>query len=485
MKVFVVGLIAAAVGYTLHDPPSAEAVFGEGALGEARARGVLRVATVNGPVTVYEARDGLAGFEHDLALAYAEHLGVEAAFDVRASVADALAAVDAGEADIAAAGLALSSERVAVRRFSPIYAHVGEAIVCRRGEAAEAARRDVTGVTLEIADGAVHAETLAALEDAGVFLEWRVRPGMTVNHMLAEVSAGRADCTIADTRSTALTQRYLPDLVVVDILPGARPLAWAATGGRGARGAALGRDMAAWFEGGAGERAAETINERYFGFRPEEIETAHAAAFRRAVARNLDTYRAMFEAEADRVGAPWTLIAAVAYQESHWNASARSPTGVRGLMMLTRATAGELGVSNRLDPAEALRGGADYLRRMYNRFPDEIAPEERWWFAAASYNMGYGHVVDARSLVASRGGDPNHWPTVRDVLHELEDPAVYQTLPHGYGNGRQARLYVQRVRDYADVLDAMFTRREAAIVRIDAELEPDESALEAVSGGGR
>ncbi|MBF4443746.1 transglycosylase SLT domain-containing protein, partial [Vibrio anguillarum] len=84
-------------------------------------------------------------------------------------------------------------------------------------------------------------------------------------------------------------------------------------------------------------------------------------------------------------------IAALAYQESHWNPLAKSPTGVRGMMMLTLPTARSVGVANRLDPEQSIRGGVEYLRRMVQRIPDSIPEHEKIWFALASYNVGYGH----------------------------------------------------------------------------------------------
>lgn len=450
--------------------PDAEQVFGAGDLGEILDRGVLRVATLNGATTYYEGGDGAAGFEHDLARGYAEHLGVELEVVVANSLADALAAVDDGRAELAAAAVALTPERSAERRFAPAYATVNELVICRRGAEADRARADLTQVEIVIAEGAAHEVMFERLEDTGVLLNWRVAPDADVPTLLAAVSAGEEACTIVDEREFALNRRYFPDLRSVETLPGGRQLAWALGPRQDSASAALSRDLEDWFEADGAMRAAR-LEERYFGFRPEEIGEAHAAAFRNAVERALPRYRPLFEAEGERHDVPWTLLAAVGYQESHWNPTATSPTGVRGLMMLTRPTAAALGVSDRLDPEQAVEGGARYLRRLYERFEGRVIAEDQWWFAAASYNMGYGHVTDAQNLLQTRGGDPASWAEVREILHELEDPEVYRGLHHGYGAGRQAQDYVRRVRDFADVLDQRYSAPAASLSQADRDAE--------------
>src|SRR5690606_15594009 len=105
----------------------------------------------------------------------------------------------------------------------------------------------------------------------------------------------------------------------------------------------------------------------------------------------------------------WKLLAAVAYQESHWKPDATSPTGVRGMMMLTNATAEEMNISNRLDPAESIEGGARYLRSIEQRLPEEITGNDRLYMTLAAYNVGLGHLYDARKIVSTLGRDPDRW----------------------------------------------------------------------------
>lgn len=415
--------------------------------------GVVRYATINTPTSYFEGREGPAGFDHDLAVAYAAHLGVEAEFSVFPNHSQALQAVDRGEADIAAAGIVVTPQREALRRFSTSYRFIDEHIVCQRGRVARAALADIYTADIVVARGSGHMRRLEGLEANGVFFNWRLADERRALEMLAQVSDGTYPCTVVDSQVYALNRRYFTGLQAVGVLPGRRRVAWALSGKRGPAGRALAQDLDDWFAKRTTQELYALLEERYFGFRPEDVDPRHAETFLRAIDQKLDDWEALFKEAGAKHDVPWTLLAAVAYQESHWNPRAVSPTGVRGMMMLTRPTARAMGVTNRVDARQSTFGGAKYLRRLRNRLPDAIEGEDRWWFAAAAYNMGYGHVMDARRLAEDRGLDPNVWAEVRTVLTDLEDPEVYKDLRYGYGQGRQAKLYVQRIRDFADILE--------------------------------
>jgi membrane-bound lytic murein transglycosylase F len=154
----------------------------------------------------------------------------------------------------------------------------------------------------------------------------------------------------------------------------------------------------------------------------------------------------------------WRLLAAIAYQESQWDADAVSFTGVRGIMMLTRQTAKQVGIDDRRDPAQSITGGARYFLELYRRLPDRISESDRIWFALAAYNLGMGHLEDARVLTESLGGDPNVWEDVEARLDLLSQERYYQTLRYGYARGFEARKFVSNVKRYYDTLIWMDTR---------------------------
>ena len=118
------------------------------------------------------------------------------------------------------------------------------------------------------------------------------------------------------------------------------------------------------------------------------------------------------------------------------------------MMMLTLPTAKSVGVTNRLDPKQSVQGGVEYLRRIVNRVPDSITQHEKIWFALASYNVGYGHMMDARRLTKAQGGDPDAWGDVKDRLPLLRQKKYYSKTRYGYARGDEARNYVENIRRY-------------------------------------
>lgn len=164
-------------------------------------------------------------------------------------------------------------------------------------------------------------------------------------------------------------------------------------------------------------------------------------------------YRKHFQKAAKKQNLPWKLLASQAYQESHWNRRAKSPTGVRGLMMLTRRTAASLGIRNRIDPVNSINGGAKYLARMQKRIPKAVLKRDRAFFALAAYNVGLGHVQDARILARRKKKNPNKWRDMKLVLPLLSQKKYYKSLRYGYARGHEPVKYVQRIRAYHSLLD--------------------------------
>lgn len=170
-------------------------------------------------------------------------------------------------------------------------------------------------------------------------------------------------------------------------------------------------------------------------------------------------YQEHFHNAAQAHDLPWKLLASQAYQESHWNRRARSPTGVRGIMMLTRRTAASLGIRNRLDPMKSIHGGAEYLAIMQKRIPAAVPIPDRRFFALAAYNVGLGHIKDARTLALRKSKDPNRWPDIMQVLPLLSQKKYYRSLRYGYARGEELVTYVQRIRAYQVLLDQTISKK--------------------------
>ncbi len=411
--------------------------------------GELVVATRTSPTTYYVNAGVPAGPEHDLAQMFADHLGVALRIVEPGHFSEILPLVTRREAHLAAAGLSVTRERERIVRFGPSYQEITQQLVYRNGHPAPRSPEDLVGAApVEVVAGSSHAEQMRRLALAQPGIEWRENTTDAIGDLLARVWQRELPYTIADSNEISLNQRYFPELRTAFDFNEPERLAWAFAKGKDDSLLQASREFFALIEA---DGRLEQVLERYYGH-AREFDYVGVRRLLRHVEQRLPAYLATFQEAADRNGIDWRLLAAVGYQESHWDPRAISPTGVRGIMMLTRTTAADLGIQNRIDPVNSIRGGARYLRQIERRLPDEIRDPDRTWFALAAYNIGPGHLHDAREITRRRGGDPNRWMDVMDSLPLLMQPEWHAQTRFGYARGREAVTYVQNIRGYYDIL---------------------------------
>jgi membrane-bound lytic murein transglycosylase F len=191
---------------------------------------------------------------------------------------------------------------------------------------------------------------------------------------------------------------------------------------------------------------------RYYD-RAEDPELANAGGFMHHLQSRLPLYQKWFEEAAEQSSQDWRLLAAIGYQESKWNPGAYSTAGAKGLMQLTEKSATLAKVANPSDARQSIFGGARYFQYVYSRVPARIPEPDRTWFALAAYNIGYGHLEDARVLAQKAHRDPDSWDDVREFLPLLEQEYWYTQTENGYARGWEPVRYVDNVRDYRDMLE--------------------------------
>lgn len=412
-----------------------------------KEQGKLVVVTRNAPTTYYEGRDGATGFEYDLVSAFAEQLGVEVELVVRDNPAEILAMIAAGEADIAAAGLTRTRQREERVLFSHSYQDVTQQVVCRRGGAQPSQVEDLLELSIEVPADTSYVEQLNQLQQDYPELSWQVQPEHNTEYLLEKVWQRELDCTIGDSNIVAVNQRYMPELTVRFDISEPQPLAWALP----PQAKGLQEELNNWLEQFREGGELQALVNKYYGF-IDVFDYVNTRVFQRKVKTLLPKYQALFEEAGKKHGIDWALLAAQAYQESHWDRRARSPTGVRGIMMLTLPTAREVGIKSRLDAKQSIFGGAKYLADLRSRLPEEITEPDRTWIALAAYNVGMGHVYDARKLARELGINPDLWHDFREVLPLLSQKKYYKDLRYGYARGSEPVRYVQRIRNYHDML---------------------------------
>jgi len=409
--------------------------------------GVLRVAVRNAPTSYYIGPDEVPrGPEYDMASDFADYLGVDLEIEVEDSVTDVLAAVADGDVHLAAAGLTNTEERRKRFRFGPTYQTISQQVVCAsRGQRADNVE-ELTQVDVAVVADSSYEERLKALKKDYPTLTWDSRE-ITTEQLLRQVWRKKLDCTVADSNIVDINRRYFPSLLVSFNLTQPQSLAWLMQ----PVDERLDEALEEWFAEYEDSGELASMKERYYGF-ITKFDFVDKKKLLERIDSRYDKYDHLFRKAAERYGFPETLLAAQAYQESHWDPKAKSPTGVRGIMMLTKPTARELGVKNRLDPAQSIDGGARYLKRMRERLPDDITEPERTYMALAAYNVGLAHLRDARKLAQRLGKDPHVWSELRQVLPKLSDKRYYKTLKYGYARGLEPVRYVRHIRDYDDVI---------------------------------
>jgi len=426
-------------------------------------KGTLTVVTRNSPTTYYVGPEGPTGPEYDLAKAFAEHLGVELKLITPQRFSDIIPAIEHGDADFAAAGLTVTESRAARVRFTPPYQTITQQLVYRSGSGRvrPASFDSLDDAVIDVVAGSSHEELLAT--GAGRF---EIRPHRTTEseELLYLVWQGLMDYTVADSNEVMLNQRFYPELTVAFDVSEPEELAWAFPPDEDT---SLYDAAVAFFEQIRADGRLQQILERHYGH-AERLDYVGTRVYLRHIETRLPEYRDWFERAANEHGIDWRLLAAIGYQESHWNPLARSPTGVRGLMMLTQRTARQMDVKNRLDPEESIMGGANYFMHVKAKLPDRIQEPDRTWLALAAYNVGFGHLEDARKITEHQGGDPDKWVDVMERLPLLSQKAYYQYTRFGYARGREPVQYVQNIRSYYDILvwvtsDGDATRRPASM----------------------
>lgn len=420
-------------------------------LDDIRAAGEVVVATRNAPTTWYIDREGEpSGPEHDLVHAFADSIDVEVEFRFYDTIAEAMAAVEAGEVDFAAAGLTITDERKERFRFGPPYQAVKQQLICRRGGTQPQTPAEMVDADIHVIAGSSYVERLEELREEHPELRWTERDDATTETLMQEAWDREIDCTVADSTIARMNRRLFPELVLSQDLTAEQQLGWALPQPR----RDIARAMRNWLDDFDDSGELQRHRDRYYGHY-REFDYVDIRRMMRRVGERFRRYEDWFRAAGERYDIPYTLLAALAYQESHWNPNAVSPTGVRGLMMLTERTAREVDVDNRLDPRQAIFGGAQYLDWMRERIAEEAPEPDRTFLALAAYNVGRGHLHDAQRLARELGRDPLSWPDMAEVLPLLADPAHYRDLEYGYARGHEPVLYVTRIREYWRFLEDM------------------------------
>ncbi|MBC3421483.1 MULTISPECIES: membrane-bound lytic murein transglycosylase MltF [unclassified Pseudomonas] len=411
--------------------------------------GVLRVITRNSPATYFQDRNGETGFEYELVKRFADDLGVKLEIETADNLDDLFDQLGKPSGPVlAAAGLVSSEQRTTQAKFSHPYLEVTPQVIYRNGRSRPTEPKDLIGKKIMVLKGSSHAEQLAELKKQYPTLEYEESDAVEVVDLLRMVDEGQIDLTLVDSNELAMNQVYFSNVRVAFDLGDARDQRWAVAAGEDN---SLLNEINEFLDKAQKNGTLQRLKDRYYGH-VDVLGYVGAYTFAQHLQQRLPKYEKHFKSYAKVEQVDWRLLAAIGYQESMWQPEVTSKTGVRGLMMLTQRTAQAMGVSNRLDPKQSIMGGAKYFMLIKEQLDDSIQEPDRTWFALAAYNVGSGHLEDARTLAKREGLNPNKWLDVKKMLPRLSQKQWYSKTKYGYARGGEPVHFVANIRRYYDIL---------------------------------
>jgi membrane-bound lytic murein transglycosylase F len=429
-------LLAACTG---HEPSTLDAV---------RARGELRVVTFNLPTCYYLGAHGTEGLEYELASRFASQLGVKLTIYPVVNERAMQDELGAGRADIAAASLTDSPDWQRVGDAAAPYANVPQLVVYQRSGVRPRDTLQLESARLAVRAGSPQELILDKLRrTVAPTLQW-VQTAPSSADPIEDVDSGSADYAITDAREFSYARHLYPNVLVGFALPDTRPVQWIVRKGATALLEAVDQFFGALAQSGELTQMVREASGDTRRFAYEE-----SREFQTHVADRLPRYRSWFEGAAAQVGLDWRLLAAVGYQESKWDPRAASEQGAQGLMMLTADTAEAMGIKDRNDPQQSIFAGARYLAQVRQMIPDRIPEPDRTWLTIAAYNVGFGHLEDARIITQALGKDPDSWAEVREQLPLLAQGRWYARAKRGYARGWEPVQFVDRIQRFLTLLE--------------------------------
>jgi membrane-bound lytic murein transglycosylase F len=411
-----------------------------------------------GPTTWFAGEHGeQSGFDHDLLTRFAHEQGLKLRTLTVTSTATLLEHIASGKAHVGAGGLfqAASPLEDAVKPddaaqkvlWTTGYFAVEPVLVYNTDGFRPKKFADLQGASVAYPVGTGLGAQLATTRLTQHEVEWRALDVPSTDALIAEVSAGNVGYAVVPSTDAALARNIYLDFDVAFTAGPKRELAWAVAPAYRHLRDALDAFLARLRADGTLARHAE----RYFAPRGR-VERIDAGVMHERIRSLLPQFRPLFEDGQASSGIDWRLLAAVAYQESQWDPFATSETGVRGFMQLTDETARQLRVADRLDARESTHAAARYLYNLKAKLPARIAEPDRTWLALAAYNIGVGHLEDARIIAQRQRLNPDLWSDVRKTLPLLAEPEHYEKAKNGYARGGMPVVFVDRVRAYYDIL---------------------------------
>ena len=422
-----------------------------------REKGSLRVVTEYNSISYFIYRGQPLGFQYEMLQALANHLDLELEVVVNNELDQNFRDLEEGNVDLIAMNLTVTSERKKNVDFTVPLLQTRQVLVQRKPKHWEDMNQrqlqsnvlwnqlDLAGKTVYVQSGSVYADRLRSLSDEiGGGIDIR-EVQFESEQLVQRVALGEIDYTVCDENVGLVNSLYFPQLDVSTAISFPQNVAWAVH----PQSDSLRTEINRWLSEYKHDRKYAILYNKYFKNR-HVYRSIHSEYYTLGSGK-ISQYDDIIKRESERIGWDWRLLASVIYQESRFNPEAESWAGAYGLMQLMPVTAKNYGITRTSPPADHIRAGVSFIKWLDDRFIDDITDKsERIKFILASYNIGYGHIEDARRLAERYGDDPNIWyGSVEEWLLKKSDPKYYndQVVKYGYARGIETYNFVKEVID--------------------------------------
>ena len=404
----------------------------------------LRVLTSNTAATYFQWRGQLMGFEYEMAKRFAQQHDLQLQIIVVPGHADMIPMLLKGKADIIAAALTPTKQRLAQNlAFSTPYIYASQMVVTCTSDNKLKSIKDLSGRTMAVRRSSSYWQTLENLKADGINLNLQAAPeNMETEDIICKVAEKEYDLTVADSHILGVERVWL-NVKGALAIGTPEPCCWVVR----AKDKQLLAAINTFWEKEYRGQFYNIIFKKYFQITPKTAESIQKQILNSA--GKISHYDDIVKHFAGIYRFEWRLNMAQMYQESRFDPQARSSSGAKGLFQVMPRTAQEMGFRQNLEyPSTGIHAGVKYLNFLRGYFESEINADERIWFALASYNAGIGHVSDARRLARQLGLNPDIWfDNVEKAMLLLSKAQYAKQARYGYVRGSEPVAYVREIRD--------------------------------------
>lgn len=402
----------------------------KGDLPEIKKLGILRVLTRNNPSSYFIHRGVLMGFEYEVVKEFAKRNGLQPVMIVPPRWNDLVPWLLEGKGDIIAASMAVTEKRKDIKgiSFSLPYLDVSKKIVARKKDNAVNGLKDLKGRTIVVRKNSSYWETLEKLRDGGIGFRLIAAPDeFETYEIIQSVSDGKYDLTVADDNILNAELLHNPGIKATFNIGAPDKYSWVVR----EEDTQLKQAVDDFFRKEYKKEFLNVLYNKYFKSVKTAVETR--PVFSGKGVFSVSPFDSLIKRYSNIYDFHWCLVASQIYQESQFNPNIKAWDGGMGLMQLMPATASMMGCRNVFAPDDNIQAGLKYMSSIRKKLDVDIAHKDKLCFTLASYNGGYGHLLDARRLAIEMELDPDKWyGNVEKALSLLTKPEYSSKARYGY-----------------------------------------------------